>query len=244
MQPGDVEQQHDQERLRDLGVEEGPLDHAALGRHVELAQLGIDERHHGGQQDVGREHRLVNLVPERVPVLALNARVGDVGERQVRQRVGQNGRPVSGHVGVVQQQIDQRRGQEDEARHRIKKVAHGVEVAKPLGKLEARRKERIVGAQNLDHAARPANALAHVRRKPLGGQPGRLGNVDVGRAPAVHLHAQRGVRVLGDGLDGDAADFVQRRAAQHGAGAAEERSRSRSRCRPARCRKTARPRWG
>jgi hypothetical protein len=85
--PANVEQQHDEKRLRDARVEEGALHHAALGRHVELAQLGIDQRHHGGQQNVGRQHGLVDFVPERVPVLALDARVGDAGERQVRQRV-------------------------------------------------------------------------------------------------------------------------------------------------------------
>ena len=102
-----LKSEHDQERLRDARVEEGALDHAAFGGDVELAQLGIDERHHGGQQNVGRENRFVDFVPEGVPVLALNARVGDVGEREVRQCVGQDGGPVAGNVGVVQEQIDQ-----------------------------------------------------------------------------------------------------------------------------------------
>ncbi len=80
-QAGDVEEKHDQKRLRDPGIEEGALDHAALGGDVELAQPGVDERHHGGQQNVGRQHGLVDLIPEGMPMLALNARVGDVGER-------------------------------------------------------------------------------------------------------------------------------------------------------------------
>ena len=61
-----------------------------------------------------------------------------------------------------------------------------------------------------------------MRGEALGGEAGGLGNVDVGRVPSVHLHAQSGVRVFGDGLDGDAADLVERFAAQDGAGAAEE----------------------
>ena len=56
------------------------IDDAALGGHVEAAELGVDEREHGGQQDVRREHRLVDLVPEGVAVLALNAGVGEVRE--------------------------------------------------------------------------------------------------------------------------------------------------------------------
>ena len=132
MRPGEVEDQQNQERLRDAGIEEGALDHAAFGRDVELAQPGIDERHHGGQQDVGREHGFVDLVPEGMAVLALDAGVGDVGKSEVRQRVGQDGGPEAGNVGVIQEQINQRRGEKDEARHRVEEMRHGVEVAEPL----------------------------------------------------------------------------------------------------------------
>jgi hypothetical protein len=221
-QAEEIEEEQHQKGLRDLHVEEAALDDAALGRDVELAQLGIDERHHGGQQDVGREHGLVDLVPEGVAMLALDARVGDVRERKMRQRVSENRGPVAGHVGVREQQIDQRRGEEDQPRQRVEEVRHGVEVAEALGKAELGGEERIVGAQDLDHAARPADALADVGRKALGSQAGGLRDVDVGRVPAVGLHAQRGVRVFGDGFDGDAADFVESFTAQYGAGAAEE----------------------
>ena len=155
-------------------------------------------------------------------MLALNARVGDIGEREVRQCVGEDGGPEAGNVGVIEEQINERRGEKDEARHRVKKMAHGVEVAEPLGEFEAGRKERIFGAHDLDHAARPADALADVRGEALSGEAGSLRNVDVGRVPAGHLHAQRGVRVFGDGFVGDAADFVESGAAQDRAGAAEE----------------------
>ncbi len=144
-------------------------------------------------------------------------------KRQVGQRVSKNCRPVAGDVAVIQQQVDQWRGQEDEPRNGVEKMRHRVEVAKPLRESKPRRKERIVGAQDLDHAARPADALADVRREPLGGQAGRLRNVDVGGAPSGHLHAQRSVRIFSDRLHCDAADLVERGAAQHRAGAAEER---------------------
>ncbi len=101
-------------------------------------------------------------------------------------------------------------------------MAHGVEVAKALWKLEAGSKERVLQAQNLDHSTRPADALADVSREAFGSQPRSLGNVDVSRVPAGHLHAQRGVRVFGHGLLGDAADLVERGTAQNSAGAAEE----------------------
>ena len=181
---GDVEDKQNQERLRDPGIEESALDHTAFGSDIELAQPGIDKRHHGGQQNVGREHGLVNLVPERIAVIALDAGIGDVGKHEVRQCVGQNGGPEAGNVGVTQEQIDQRRGKKNEARQRIEEVAHGVEVAEPLRQTEAGREERIISAQNLNHAACPANALAHVRGEALGRESGSLGNVDVGSVPA------------------------------------------------------------
>ena len=117
-----VEDQQDQKRLRDLGIEECALHHSALCRHVELAQLRIDQRHHRGQQNVRRQNRLVDFIPERVPVLALDARVGHVRKNQVRQRVCQNRGPVARHVRVSQHQVDQRRAQKDQSRNRVQKV--------------------------------------------------------------------------------------------------------------------------
>ncbi len=175
-----------------------------------------------GSKIYRRQDRFVNLVPEGVPVLALDARVGHVGKDQVRQCVGQDGRPVPRDVGVIQQQVNQWRAEKDQPRNRVHEVRHRVEVAQPLRELQARRKQRIVGAQDLNHAASPANALSHVGRKALCGQACRLGNIDVGRAPAVHLHAQGGVRIFRHRLDRDAADLVQCRPAQHRARSAKE----------------------
>ena len=55
------------------------------------------------------------------------------------------------------------------------------------------------------------------------GEASGLRDVDVGGVPSSHLHAQRCVRVFGDGLFGNAADLVERRTAQDRAGAAKER---------------------
>ena len=49
-----------------------------------------------------------------------------------------------------------------------------------------------------------------------------LRNVDVGGVPAVLLHSQRRVGVLGDGFDSDAADLIEGATTEDGAGAAEE----------------------
>src|SRR5690606_41421917 len=78
-QPGDhageVEQQQEQVGLGDLGVEVAALDQAALGGDVELAQLGVDHRHGGGQQDVPGQGGLVDLVPQQAAVPSLHAQV-------------------------------------------------------------------------------------------------------------------------------------------------------------------------
>src|ERR1035441_134562 len=140
----------------------------------------------------------------------------------MRQSVSQNGCPIAGNVGVIQEQKNQGRTEKDQPWNRIEEVAHRVEVTQPLRKLEPWSKKRIVGAQDLDHAPGPANALPNMGREPLRGQPRSLGNVDIRRTPALHLHAQRRVRVFGHGLYGDAANLVQSLAAQHGAGTAEE----------------------
>jgi len=48
-----IEHQHDQERLRNPGVEKRLPYHAAFGRHIELPQLWIDQRHEGGSRIYG-----------------------------------------------------------------------------------------------------------------------------------------------------------------------------------------------
>ncbi len=217
-----IEEEHPGGGRGDAAVEAGLGQGLALVGDVELAELGIDQRQQRGQQDVGRQHGLVDLVPEGVAVSALDARVGEAGEREVRQGIGEDRHPVAGDDGESEEHVGQRRHQEDEARHGVEEVGHRVEVAEALGPLQAAGEERVVDAQDLDHAARPADALADVGGEGLGGQPGGLRDVDVGGVPAQLLHAQRGVRVLGDGLGGDAADLVEGLAADDGAGAAEE----------------------
>ena len=99
---------------------------------LNLPGFGIEERDERGQQDVGREDGLVDLVPEGMAVVALDAAVGDAGEREVRQRVGEDGDPVAGNVGEAEDEVDERRGEEDEARQRVEEVRHRVEVAEAL----------------------------------------------------------------------------------------------------------------
>ena len=123
-------------------------------------------------------------------MLPLDARVGDVREDEVRQRVGEDGCPVSGDVDLAEDEIDEWSGEEDEARQTRREVRHRVEVAEALRRPETARKQRVVGAHDLDHAASPADALLDVAAQALCCQTGRLRDVDVGGVPAVHLHTQ------------------------------------------------------
>ena len=65
---------------------------------------------------------------------------------------------------MVQQKINQGCGKKDKAWNRVQKVAHRIQIAQPLSKLQTWRKQRVVGAQNLNHPSGPANALANVCR--------------------------------------------------------------------------------
>ena len=119
--------------------------------------------------------------------------------------------------------IGQRRAEEHQPRDGEQEVHHRVQVAKPLRQPQTRAEHRVVGAEDLQHAARPAHALADMQRQPLGRQARGERHLQIAGAPALALQPQRGVRVLGHGFDGEAADALDRRAADHRAGAAEER---------------------
>ena len=108
------------------------VDNSALRCHVEAAEFGIDEGEHRWKEDVRSEDGLVDLVPEGVAVLALDAGVGDVEENEVREGVGEDGRPVSRNVDVAEDEVDEWRGKEDEARESVEEVRHRVEVAETL----------------------------------------------------------------------------------------------------------------
>ncbi len=123
---------------------------------------------------------------------------------------------------MAEEEIDQGRGEEDQAGQSVEKVRHCVEVAEPLRRAESASEERIVGAHDLDHAAGPANALLDVSAEAFGGEACGLRDVDVGGVPAVLLHSQRRVGVFGYGFDGHAADLIERGATDNRAGTAEE----------------------
>src|ERR1700735_1056013 len=101
-----VHRDHQEIRLGDAAVEEFTVDDSPLGGHVEAAKFGVDEGEHGGKEEVWSEDGLVDLVPEGVAVLALDARVGDVEENEVREGVGEDGRPESRDVDVAEAEVD------------------------------------------------------------------------------------------------------------------------------------------
>ena len=139
----------------------------------------------------------------------------------VRNHVGENGRCRGVDDVDVKEHIGQGREQKDDARQPVQEVNHGVHEAQALGQGEALFQQRVVQAENLDHAAGPADALTDVRRKRFGrkARSQRLG--DAGRLPAAAVELERRVRVFGHCFHSDAADFFQGAAAHHGVGAAE-----------------------
>ncbi len=129
-------QQHDV-RPRQRPVEEFLLDHAALVGHVEATEFRVDQRHQHRAHDVPGQHRLVDLVPERMAEAALNPRVGQAGVGQVRQHIGSDHQRRGVHDFGTEQQVRQWRGEKHQTRQAVKEVQHGVGVAQPLPQREA-----------------------------------------------------------------------------------------------------------
>src|SRR6185437_889869 len=140
----------------------------------------------------------------------------------MRSGVGQHRPGIAVNIYFAEKQEDQRDSEENKAWDGEQKMSGGIEVAKPLGKLQSGAEQGILDAQDLGHAAGPANALADVRGQALGGQARCLGNVNVCGVPAPALHAQSGMRIFSHRLHCDSADLIERRAAQHRARSAEE----------------------
>ncbi len=200
-----------------------PLLHQpAFGGDVKLAFVGIDQRNGRGQGDIPRQHRFVDFTPERVPPAPLNTRVGQAGVQHVGQHIDrdrQRGRVDD--VGVAEQK-GQRSQQEDQPRNAGEKVQHGVGITESLHPLKPFTEQGVIQTEDLHHAACPADSLSDMRRQALGRQSGGLRNTDIGRGVTQPVQAQRGMRIFRYGFDRDAANLLQRGAAQNGAGAAEE----------------------
>ena len=89
----------------------------------------------------------------------------------MRQHVGKDGRCRRvDHVGA-EKHVGQGRHQKDDARQTVEKVQHGVKKAEPLRQRKAPAQQGIVQPENLNHAARPADALSDVRGEVVGGKP-------------------------------------------------------------------------
>ena len=119
-----------------------------------------------------RENGFIDFAPERAAIAGLRTGVGDGGTEQVRQRVGEDQRSGCLDDVLAEDQIGKRAGQEDDARQRILEVQHRVQVTKALLPCQARHELRAIDAQDLRHAARPANALADMENQALGREAG------------------------------------------------------------------------
>ena len=203
-------------------VEIGPVEQAALVRHVELALARLEEGHDRRARQVKGQDRLVDFAPERPAIPAL--RIGRRGHRtdQMRQRIGEDQRGRGMDDILTEDQIGKRAGQEDDARQRKLEMQHRVQVAKPLLPIEAAPEQRIVDPQDLGHAARPADALADMQHQPLGRETRGQARADIGGIPAHALQLQCGMRILCHRLAGKAVGLGERIAPDDGAGTAEE----------------------
>ena len=212
-----VERDERDEGPGDVPVEVLLADRAALGRHVELAVMREDERDRGRDEDVPGEDGLVHAAEERIAVALLQDRVRHGRVHHVRDHVGEDGgRRRVDHVDV-RIHVGKRGQKEDDARQAVQEMQHRVEETQALRKRQALAEHRIVESEDLDHAARPANALADVGRKGLRGEARSKRTRDEGRVPAPAVELERRVGVFGHGLDRNAADLLESLAAHDGA---------------------------
>ncbi len=202
-----VDSQQNKIRLRNCPVEKLLLDLPALGGHVELAQLGVDEGHCGRQHDVPGQYRFINLGPERMPEPPLYPRVGDICDADIRQHIGRN--LHGGRVDHMQLEIEvrDRHGQEDQPWNAIEEMQHGVAVADPLEHAQPLAEQWVVDPEDLRHATRPADALADVAGQAFGCETSSLHRAQICRVVAEPVQLEGSVRVLGNGFYRDATDF-------------------------------------
>ena len=103
----------------------------------------------------------------------------------------------------------------------MQKVQHGVEKAQALRQGEAAPQKRIIQAENLNHAAGPADALPDVGGERIGCEPRGKRRFRKDGIPAAAVKFQRRVSVFRDGFNGNPAHFFQGAPADDGVGAAE-----------------------
>src|SRR6185312_7835619 len=118
----------------------------------------------------------------------LNPGISQRRKQEVRSGV-RNHRPgIAVYVYFAEKQVDKRNSKKNEARNRKQKMRCRIKVTQPLRKRESGSKKRILDAQNLRHAACPANALADVGGKAFRGQARGLRDINVRSVPAALLH--------------------------------------------------------
>ena len=195
-------------------VELGFVELSALWGHVEGAVTRGDHRHGGDHCGVPGDGGLEDLRPEAVAGVAVAGCGHRRGQEQVRDRHHEDVADGALQGVEVEDQVERRRQQVDDAWDAEEEVAGGDGVVDALGEPEPTLEQREVEAQDLRHATRPANALTHVEGEALGGETRRLREVEVDALPAAGVHLQRGVGVFGDGLLGDATHFFEGLAAK------------------------------
>ena len=123
-----------------------------------------------------------------------------------------------------------------------RKCTIALQVTDALADTEPGPEQRVVDAQDLQHAARPADALADMQDQPFRRQASGQRQLDIGRGPAAPVQPERGMRVFGHRLRSEAADRSSRRRVGSPRRSRRRTPRSRNRCRPAAVRRTGCPR--
>ncbi|MEX0972999.1 MAG: hypothetical protein WDZ46_07045 [Solirubrobacterales bacterium] len=228
--PGEVEQAHrraagQHDRGRDHQVQLAHRRQAAavgalLRGHLEGRPAGADDAAQGARVDLHRQQLVVGGLAD-LHVAAGQGRAGEQVEADRRQPERRQGNHADLHRQRPGPQHQAEREQQQQPHRRRQVGGEADEVGEALQRPQGLGAQGGLGQrEDGEVAARPAVALQQVAVEVVRGEALDEDLVVVAAGPAVALHADRRVEVLGDRLGRDAADLEQGTAPQHGRRAA------------------------
>ncbi len=202
-QDDEGDQERPGERREMIGVERD-----ALGGDVEGRLLRRGDHRGDRLDEIDALHVLIELGHPRPAHVAVEMIVHHRVDDDVGRHIGDQFLDRRDEQLDVEEDVQERREHEDQARQREEPVGHTGEIGDPLDRLEAALEQRALHQEELEHALAPARALADEGLEGLGLQARgeRLVDIDAGPAGAVQL--ERRLAVLGDGEAGEAAGLV------------------------------------
>ena len=168
------------------------------------------------RQQIDRLDQFVELRNPRPAIAAVEVVLHHQVDDHVHQRVGGEFAARRDEDLGPEEQVEERRNQEDDARNRKQPEQRARHVGQALRQREAALQRREAEAQDLHHPLRPPRPLADEAGEGRRLQAGDQRLVDIDAVPAAGMELERGLAILGDADAGEAVGFgsaVRRRTA-------------------------------